>query len=98
MSYNPLLAAYGMPVAGKALTLAFDNTDKTITLEASCVYVLYATTDCFLGSADTTAAANQSIYLPSGTLYALAVGASVALHVTRVAANGTIYAGKVLDQ
>lgn len=88
---------YGPPVAGKGLSLAYDNTDKTLALEANAVYILFATTDVFLGGADTTTAANQSIYLPGGVQYAMATGAAYTLHATRVAVSGTLYAGKVLE-
>lgn len=94
---DPLKAVYGMPVAGKALSLAYDATDQTLSLEASAVYVLCATTDVFLGAADTTTAANQSIYLPAGTLYAIQTGAAATLHATRVSVSGTLYAGKVVE-
>lgn len=94
---DPIKAAYGVPVAGKKVSLAYDATDKALALEASAVYILYATTDVYLGAADTTTAANQSIYLPSGVLYAMQTGAAFTLHATRVSADGTLHAGKVVE-
>ena len=89
--------AYGVPVAGKKLSLSFDATDKTLALEADSMYVLYASSDVYLGAADTTSAANQSIYLPSGTLYAMRTRVAFTLHATQVSAAGTLHAGKVVD-
>ena len=89
---------YGQPVAGGAQTLAFDATDKSITLSAGQLYVLVASSDAFLGAADITVAGNRAIYLPAGVQYAMQIGATdLVLHAGQVSLAGTLYAGKVRE-
>lgn len=89
--------AYGVPVAGKGLVVAFDATAKTLALEADSFYVLCATAAVFLGAADTTQAANKSIYLPANTLMGIQTQAAFTLYATQVTGAGSLYAGKTVD-
>lgn len=89
--------SYGPPLAGKSLTVAFDATDKTVALDGSATYMLAATSACFIGLADTTAATNQELLPASWQRILSTPAAGLTLHVTQQSAAGTLKAAKLDD-
>lgn len=98
-AFTGIAQSFGPPVAGKSQSIAFDGTDKTITLEGPAVYRLVAVTNaCFIAvGAVATTAANAEYLQPNWDRWLQVPPGGAVLHATQVTAAGTMYASKCDD-
>ena len=93
-----LAQSFGPPLAGKSKAVAFDATNKTVTLEGGATYRLVATAACFLAAGATSlTAANQEYLQPNWDRFITVPISGLTLNVSQVTAAGILYLSKLDD-